>query len=116
MGKDNGELENCDDCRRIQHHDNGNEIDTLSSLYEYCTTHQSEKVAYLHNKGSFHATVENARLRIMLNKAVFSEECLLLKTPTNALKNKCNICSSRFSPIPHHHVSLLFVAVLTYLY
>ena len=116
IGKDIGKLENCTNCRKIHHHNIGNEIETLSSLYEYCATHQSEKVAYLHNKGSFHATVENARLRIMLNKAVFSEECLLLKTPTNALKTKCNICSSRFSPIPHHHVSLLFVAVLMYLY
>ena len=79
MGKDFGELENCDNCKRIQHHDNGNEIDTLSSLYEYCTTHQSEKVAYIHNKGSYHGGSTNDMFRHMLNRAVFSEECLLLR-------------------------------------
>lgn len=115
MGKDFGELENCDNCKRIQHHDNGNEIDTLSSLYEYCTTHQSEKVAYIHNKGSFHPSRVNDRFRHMLNRAVFSEECLLLKTPldttvttnteSDKLKCECNICSARFSPIPYLYMS-----------
>lgn len=116
IGKDIGELENCNNCKKIHHHNIGNEIETLSSLYEYCTTHQSEKVAYLHNKGSFHPNLVNDRLRNMLNKAVFSEECLLLKTPsdtntftisaaTTNTKCKCNICSSRFSPTPYFYMS-----------
>ena len=116
VGKDIGELEDCNNCKRIKHYNNGNEIDTLSHLYEHCTIHQDEKVVYMHDKGSYHRTKENIRLRRLLNKAIFSEECLLLKTPlannttTSALRSEeseceCNICSARFSPVPYHYMS-----------
>ena len=115
IGKDIGEFEKCSNCQRIKHYDQASEIETLSHLHDYCTTHQDERVLYIHNKGSLHANRYNEHFRHMLNKAVFSQDCLLLKTPssTDADSNlrskepgcKCNICSARFSPIPFLHMS-----------
>ena len=117
IGKDIGELENCDNCQKIKHSNQGSEIETLSHLHEYCTTHQDEKVVYMHNKGSFHTFPRNELLRKMLTKAIFSLECLLLKTPrdpttntTSSLRSKesgckCNICGARFSPDPYLYIS-----------
>lgn len=62
LDKDIGKLENCDNCKKMHHHNIGNEIKTLSSLYEYCSTRQSEQVAYIHKKGSFHPNLVNNRL------------------------------------------------------
>ena len=81
IGKDVGELKNCKSCKRIEHHDKGSEIVTLSHLYEYCTNHQDSKVVYMHNKGSFHFSKKNTMFRNMLNKGVLSSDCILLKTP-----------------------------------
>jgi len=112
--KDIGELENCNNCQKISHYNKGTEIETLSHVYNYCTAHQDAKVVYMHNKGSWHYSQENNMFRNMLNKAIFSSECLHLKTPRAAtastLRSKgpsceCNICSARFSPIPYLYMS-----------
>ena len=116
IGKDIGELENCNNCKKIKHINGGSEIDTLSHVHEYCTTYPDSKVLYMHNKGSFHGHLSNELLRKMLNKAIFSTDCLLLKTPntitntTSSLRSsepgcKCNICSARFSPNPYLYMS-----------
>ena len=112
IGKNIGELE-CTNCHKIDHYNEGTEIDTLSHLYEYCTIHQNSKVVYMHNKGSFHYSERNNRFRRMLTKAIFSYDCLHLKTPADppsSLRSndsgcECNICSARFSPIPYHYMS-----------
>lgn len=110
IGKDVGELENCENCRKLKHFNIGNETRTLSYLYRYCYNHQNETVAYIHNKGSFHENYRQGIFRRMLTKSVFSNECLLMKTPQTTKPHeestcKCNICSARFSPIPHLHTS-----------
>ena len=71
IGKDIGKLENCNNCEKIKHYTSGDEVNTLSHLYEYCSTNQEAKVAYMHNKGSFHYSPTNTKFRNMLTKALF---------------------------------------------
>ncbi|GKY97517.1 hypothetical protein MPSEU_000709900 [Mayamaea pseudoterrestris] len=80
----------------LQHHNEGNEVLTLHSLWEYCKIQPDARVVYLHSKGSFHPKVENDLLRGFLTAGALSKECL-------HLPDACNVCSSRMSPIPHPH-------------
>jgi hypothetical protein len=82
--------------RLLMHHDEGSELDTLHSLWQYCNIHETAKVVYLHSKGSFHDTPENNALRGFLTVGALSRNCL-------ELPSECNVCSSRFSPRPHPH-------------
>jgi len=56
------------------------------------------KVVYLHSKGSYHDIRQNAKLRLFLTKGALSRKC-------SNLPKKCNVCSSRMSPLPHPHTS-----------
>ena len=103
-------IPNCTNCKQLEYIPKGNEVSTLSKLYEFCIEHPDKNVAYIHNKGSFHPSRNNDLLRRMLTKAVFSEECLLLKNPHKSKRSidtsshcQCNVCSARFSPLPHFH-------------
>jgi hypothetical protein len=78
----------------LQHHDEGDEIDTLHSLWEYCNIRPESKVVYMHSKGSFTPSKENDALRRFLTAGALSIECM-------ELPDTCNICSSRMSPLPH---------------
>jgi hypothetical protein len=80
----------------LEHHQEGTEIDSLYSLWEYCVFNPHSKVIYLHSKGSFHPKQANDDLRQFLTAGALSKECL-------QLPNTCNVCSSRMSPIPHPH-------------
>jgi len=80
----------------IQHDNGGNEVVTLKLLWKYCQEKPSEKVVYLHNKGSFHPSKENDLLRKWLTRAALSEECA-------SMPLSCNVCSWRMSPLPHPH-------------
>jgi hypothetical protein len=80
----------------LQHHDEASELVTLHSLWQYCRIHPREKVVYLHSKGSYSNSVENMKLRKFLTTGALSAEC-------SNLPATCNICSSRFSPLPHPH-------------
>lgn len=80
----------------IKHHANGSEEVTLKSLWEYCQKNLNDKVVYLHSKGSFHDHRNNKKLRPFVTRGALSEGC-------SKLPNVCNVCSSRFSPIPHPH-------------
>ena len=103
FGKDIGDIP-CENCQHLDHNTTGDEIWTLSILHKFCQDNPDKNVAYFHNKGSFHPSKQNDDLRHMHNKAVFSEECLFLKNPTKKISTcNCNICSARFSPLPHHH-------------
>jgi hypothetical protein len=69
-------------CVHLNHYQKGDEVYTLQALYEYCyrqhicqTATLYHRVAYLHNKGSFHSTPENAKLRIPLTQSVNSASC-----------------------------------------
>ena len=83
---------------RIQHDDTGDEVGTLSLLWDYCKKNPDKKVAYIHSKGSFHNNDENTKLRKFLTRGALSKECANLPF-------SCNVCSSRMSPLPHPHTS-----------
>jgi hypothetical protein len=97
----------------LQHYDDANEKVTLQALWEYCnkvtnntsTTKpaSSKKVVYLHSKGSYSSTEENEKLRWFLSLGALSKECSRISSLPSTLP--CNVCSSRFSPIPHPHTS-----------
>jgi hypothetical protein len=82
----------------LEHHAQGDEVETLRSLWEYCTIRPDSKVVYIHSKGSFHDRPENNALRRFLTTGALSRECL-------NLPSHCNVCASRMSPLPHPHVS-----------
>jgi hypothetical protein len=78
-------------------HEEGSEMVTLHSLWEYCSVNNDAKVVYLHSKGSYHHTPENEALRVFLTEGSLSRECL-------ELPETCNVCASRVSPVPHPHI------------
>lgn len=82
----------------LQQYSEGSELVTLRSVWDYCANHTDEKVIYMHAKGVFTNTPENARLRRFLTEGVLSDEC-------RNLPDSCDVCSSRFSPLPHPHTS-----------
>jgi hypothetical protein len=84
----------------LGHHETAAEHVTLKALYDYCQKpdHVHKKVVYMHSKGSFTATQQNGKLRRFLTSGVLSEECA-------TMPDTCNMCSSRFSPVPHPHTS-----------
>lgn len=91
------ELSGCRQCRHLAHYEQGSEMLTLQHLFEHCRANLSKQVVYMHTKGSFHPTYPNTRLRHFLTKAIFSKECMVMP-------QTCNVCSSRFSSLPHPHV------------
>eukprot|EP00536_Pseudo-nitzschia_multiseries_P016651 jgi/Psemu1/69933/estExt_Genemark1.C_11880002 len=84
----------------LSHRFEGTEMVTLHSLWEFCRNHpEVEKVVYLHSKGSMRNSTANEDLRRFLTRGALSEECATVDPTT------CNVCSSRFSPLPHPHTS-----------
>jgi hypothetical protein len=84
----------------LGHRAKGTEMVTLHSLWDFCTHHtQVEKVVYLHSKGSSRHSAQNEALRKFLTAGALSNEC------ASVGPDMCNVCSSRFSPIPHPHTS-----------
>ena len=86
------------DCRLSGYHETGGEGLTLQALHDHCNDHPEDLVTYIHDKGSFHDTLQNVNLRRMLTQAAFSNECQV-----NMTELGCNFCSARFSPLPHAH-------------
>jgi hypothetical protein len=89
-------------CQHLQHYEEGHEERTLQMLYQYCDSHNSSRVLYMHSKGTFHPdglegfSGQNRWRRHMM-EAVTSKECL---TPTNAA---CDCCGLLFQPLPGLH-------------
>ena len=84
------------DATILGHRANGTELITLHSLWDFCRKKpETEKVVYLHSKGSYTNSEQNRIFRRFLTAGALSEEC--------ALAEDCNVCSSRFSPLPHPH-------------
>jgi hypothetical protein len=82
-------------CTRIKHLTEGNEVDTLQDLYEYCLNHQNDTVVYIHDKGSFHAEKMNRKNRRIATKAALSYAC--------HSHSECNVCATRMQFNPHWH-------------
>ena len=76
----------------------GDEGETLHSLWKYCRRKKHAKVVYLHSKGSFHPSKSNDRLRRFLTEGALSKECA-------ELPNECNVCSSRMSAHRKYDIS-----------
>jgi len=87
---------NCSTCYRGAHLNQGWESVTQQALFEYCHNNPAEQVAYIHTKGGYHPRKVNHKFRRFLMKGVTSKEC-------STMTAKCNVCSSRFSPMPHPH-------------
>eukprot|EP00536_Pseudo-nitzschia_multiseries_P016575 jgi/Psemu1/328275/estExt_fgenesh1_pg.C_11540001 len=86
----------------ISQYEVGDETLSLGALWDYCRdpAHEHEAVAYIHSKGSFTNTVQNELLRRYLTHGVLSKECADAITSKDG---RCNMCASRFSPVPHPH-------------
>jgi hypothetical protein len=94
-------------CNIYKRVESGDEVINLQLLYEHCLERQNEQVIYLHSKGSFHYSTENELLRHLLTRSAVSKECILENNQTNSSNesSSCNICSARFSPMPHWHAA-----------
>jgi hypothetical protein len=92
------DMRNCHIMNRME---SGSESSTLQALYDYCVNHETHLVTYIHNKGSFTDTPENAALREMhMRSQLRTQAC---RDAVHA--GTCNVCSARFSPLPHFHAS-----------
>ena len=82
----------------IRHDENGGEPGTLGLLWDHCRERNdpSEKVVYIHNKGSFHPSKKNHLMRKFLTRGALSQVCMNMPL-------SCNVCSSRMSPLPFAH-------------
>mmetsp|Transcript_17110 Transcript_17110/g.37427 ORF Transcript_17110/g.37427 Transcript_17110/m.37427 type:complete len:780 (-) Transcript_17110:95-2434(-) len=84
----------------LGHRSSGTEMISLRSMWQFCKQNPHvEKVVYLHSKGSSRNSRDNENLRKFLTRGALSEECAVVNAST------CNVCSSRFSPLPHPHTS-----------
>ena len=92
-------------CIRLGHADVGSELITLQPLHDHCRENNRDYVAYVHDKGSFHKTPANVNLRRALLRALSSQGCYDAVTSKTPLGEPCDVCSLRFSPLPHQHVS-----------
>jgi len=86
----------CPTCHQLEHKNAGDEVITLQHVFDHCARNPSERVLYMHSKGSFHNMPQNEALRRFLTKGVWSDEC-------HHMPRACSACASRFSPLPHHH-------------
>ncbi|KAG7342038.1 hypothetical protein IV203_007130 [Nitzschia inconspicua] len=107
-------------CTRRKYLQEGNEIDTLHALWEYCQDNPSDIVTYIHDKGSFHPSDANHNARGVGTKAALQCRRLMMNQhtdvdPTNdrtvsnttdktkKAKSTCSICSYRFYAFPIYH-------------
>ena len=78
--------------------DQGEEIQTLGKLHQFCASNPGSKVLYFHDKGSFHHNYFNAKFCSLLNCYVLNPHCI------DALKEH-DTCGWRISPTPIIHYS-----------
>jgi hypothetical protein len=90
------ELIDCPTCHKLEHKQTGDEVITLQHLFHHCKQNPSDRVLYMHSKGSFHKKPQNDDLRRFLTKGAWSDAC-------QNMPKECSACGSRFSPLPHQH-------------
>jgi len=83
-------------CQHMAHYDRGFEEVTLQRLYDFCQSHPTYRVVYMHSKGSYHNFQSdiNERWRWHLTQAVLHKDCI---QPPN---ETCNLCGLQYFPIP----------------
>jgi hypothetical protein len=77
--------------------ESGYEPVTVKQLWNHCHSHPNDMVWYLHNKGTFHPSVNNDLLRSLLTNVVLSSQCL------DELESGSDACGMRFTNDPHRH-------------
>jgi cytoskeletal protein RodZ len=82
-------------CRHIHHYEEGHDEITLQPMYDFCQSHPSQKVIYLHNEELLDDRPgKNRWFRSHSTAAVTSAACLRLSNES------CNACGLFFSPVP----------------
>ena len=86
----------------------GNEIDTLQSMWEYCKDNPLEVVTYIHDKGSFNPRKTNTLARRHTTRAALECRNLMMSDDGNdetgiPRPKRCNFCSYRFHVLPGFH-------------
>ena len=73
---------------------------TLSVLHSFCVKNPGKRVRGVQQN-------DDDFLRRMLTKSVFTDKCFNFQNPISKKKStcNCNVCSARFSPLPHFHTS-----------
>jgi hypothetical protein len=97
-------------CKRLRYYTKGYEERTLSLLWRYCQANLDQRVVYVHNKGSFHPSVDpdvdqNAWRRAGTSAAI---DDLCLQPPDST----CDFCGLLATPMPWLHVSNDFRNIL----
>lgn len=94
-------------CTERERLSKGNEENTLQALWEYCslettasTNEDDTVVTYIHDKGSFHASLSNVGARKRGTRCALSCRQQMIQKP-----RMCNICTSVFQVIPQYHGS-----------
>jgi hypothetical protein len=77
-------------CLHMAHLVTGTESYTLDRLQQYCTRHPTQRVTYLHSKGTFHEDRDNDHWRRALTMAATSRQCLEPPDPS------CQLCGIHF--------------------
>jgi len=78
--------------------DQGDEVYTLGMMYRFCRAYPRAHALYFHDKGSYHASAANTRLRHLFSCHVLNPQCV------HALRSgEVDTCGMRASPIPHPH-------------
>lgn len=93
-----GNLTHLLSCRRLTHLEQGFEEHTLAALHSHCQQHPSDRVIYLHSKGSYHSSKGQDRWRRHMTDAVASRDCI-----ENAHAKNCDLCGLLFVPRPSPH-------------
>ena len=93
-------LANCDRCKHLKHYPEATEVETVQNMYDYCQKNPDSHVVYMHDKGSLHDPPPQTMLRHLLTRSIFTPECSPVGMP-----DTCNICSARFTTVPHYHTS-----------
>jgi hypothetical protein len=83
-------------CTCMEYKEQGGEDLTLQAMWKYCQRHQTHRVTYLHDKGSFRRSAGNTRNRRRTTRGALSEECLQMPSHLN-----CNVCGAKLQVMPH---------------
>jgi hypothetical protein len=99
-------------CEMMHYYPQGNEELTLQALFDYCQYHPTDRVIYIHNKGSFRKERGNTKIRRLSTTAVSSHACLEMPLSEDY---PCNVCGLTFQSKPYFHMTAnMWVAECTY--
>lgn len=86
-------------CQKISHVRQGDEVNTLQALWEYCQDHPEQLVTYIHDKGSFHNTEHNENTRRTATKSAFDCRIEMAQRPD---MSEYNVCSGTMIILPQY--------------